>query len=53
MKTYGIYTRNCAGTTIYHIGKYASVNEAYEEAKREYKWFATNPDISTIIELTY
>jgi len=51
MRIYGIKIRNCAGTTIYVIsGKYTNREEAFEGAKKGFKWFARNPNINDIVE---
>ena len=50
MKFYGIQTRNCAGTIIYVIsGKYANREEAFEAAKKGFRWFALDPNINDIV----
>lgn len=48
MNTYGIET-HYNGTIIYHIGACRTIQEAYEKAKKGYRWFAVNPDINSIV----
>jgi len=47
MKTYGIET-HWNGTQYYIIGECSNLITAYLKAKKEYKWFAANPDIDKI-----
>lgn len=50
---YGIEVINCAGTTIYNVGLYCSKKEAFEAAKKSYKWFQRDPKIQQIKEITF
>ena len=48
MTQYGVYTRNCAGVTIYHLGMFESAEQAKQEAKEQYAWYTSEP----IVEMT-
>ena len=48
MKRYGVFTRNCAGVTIYHLGMFESAEQAKQEAKEQYAWYTSEP----IVEMT-
>ena len=49
LKTWLIYTRNQAGTTLYHLGLFETYEEAYERAIKGYGWFRVEPEKYQII----
>lgn len=50
MKSYGIYTRNQSGTTIYYIGRYTNEQEAQEAALLHFVWYALEPEKYSIVK---
>lgn len=46
---YSIYTHNQAGTTMYYLGLFNNEFDAFDFAMINYKWFANEPDIDSIV----
>lgn len=48
-KSWFIYTRNIAGTTLYSIGLFVTKEEAREEAIKSYAWYRIEPEKYKIV----
>lgn len=51
MMSYGIYTRNQTGVTIYHVGSFETEQAAREHALKNFAWYATEPQKYIIVAM--